>query len=159
MQPKIAIRAAADGEEALLAELVRAAFAEYEGLLDPPSSAQIKSPERVRAEIADGGAFIAELDGQPAGCIFWHIYPDHVYLDRLSVLPQARQHGLGLGLIKAVEQRALERGRARVRLSVRLVLTKNRAYYERHGYRFYRFGAHQGYDRPTFVILEKMLEE
>ncbi len=45
----------------------------------------------------------------------------------------------------------------RVRLGVRIVLARLRAYYERLGYRVVEEHAHVGYAEPTYVILEKDL--
>jgi predicted N-acetyltransferase YhbS len=137
--------------------VIRAAFAEYEGRLDPPSSAHGKSEATVRAELADGSAFVYEQDGAIVGCVFLHPHDDHMYLDRLSVLPTRRRQGIAQDLMAAVEQRARERGYHRVQLSVRLSLAENRAYYERVGYRFLRYGTHAGYSAPTFVVMEKVV--
>jgi GNAT superfamily N-acetyltransferase len=153
----VVIRPAEPGEAELLCGLVRAAFAEYEGLLDPPSSAGRKTPVVVREELADGGALVAEVGGQAAGCVFWHRHADHLYLDRLAVLPAQRGAGVGGALVSAVEALARHEGLGRVRLSVRLALPENRAYYERRGYAVLSYGTHTGYAAPTFVTLEKRL--
>lgn len=152
---QLAIRAADAGDAAMLTSLIHAAFVEYAGRLDPPSSAHAKTPEVVRAELADGGALVAELGGVPVGCVFWHRHPDHLYLDRLSVLPERRHGGVGRALVEAVERLAAELRLERVRLGVRLALPDNRAYYERMGYALLHLGTHKGYAEPTYAILEK----
>jgi predicted N-acetyltransferase YhbS len=124
----VIIRIVHDDEVELLTSLIQRAFAEYQGKLEPPSSAHTKTPAQLRAELADGAALIAEHNGEPVGCVLFHRRPDHVYLDRLSVLPQARGLGIGRALITAVEQRTRELGLDRVRLSVRLALTANHAF-------------------------------
>jgi GNAT superfamily N-acetyltransferase len=155
----ILIREAGDLDAELLALLIQAAFAEYLGRLDPPSSAHAKTADVVQAELADGGAFLAEQDDVAVGCVFFHPRTDHVYLDRLAVLPPYRRQGIGRLLIAAVEERARLLGYTRVWLSVRLALSANHSSYERLGYRFHSYGTHAGYHAPTSVTLEKHLND
>ncbi|RKH41421.1 GNAT family N-acetyltransferase [Corallococcus sicarius] len=151
------IREAVPGDAARLSQVLRDAFEEYRGRLDPPSSAHDKTEAVVTRELQDGGAFVAEADGVLRGCVFFHPKADHVYLDRLAVLPTFRGQGLSLRLMEAVEARARELGHARVRLSVRLALESHHAWYARQGYGFHSHGTHAGYTKPTFLVLEKTL--
>lgn len=136
-------------------DVVRTAFEEYRGYLDPPSSAHHKTAAIVRGELADGGGFVACEAEVLVGCVFYHIAPEHLYLDRLAVLPSHRRQGIAHTLIQAVEQRAGRYGLNEVWLSVRLTLEGNRAYYERLGYTFLSYGTHAGYVAPTSVTLCK----
>ena len=138
-------------------EVIRTAFEEYRGFLDPPSSAHGKTAEIVRRELADGGGFVACETQALVGCVFYHIVPDHLYLDRLAVLPSHRRQGIARVLIQAVEQRAGRYGFHEVRLSVRLALEANQAYYERLGYTLLSYGTPAGYMMPTSVTLCKRL--
>lgn len=138
--------------------VIRAAFEEYRGRLDPPSSAHHKTAEIVRHELTNGGAIVACDTQAIVGCVFYHRYLDHLYLDRLAVLPSHRRQGIARALIQAVETRARQSGLSEVRLSVRLVLESNLAYYERLGYRFLSYGTHAGYTTPTSVTLYKQVE-
>jgi predicted N-acetyltransferase YhbS len=141
-----------------IVDVIQAAFEEYRGRLDPPSSAHHKTADIVRRELADGGAFVACDTQAIVGCVFYHLYPDHLYLDRLAVLPSFRHQGIARALIQAVETRARQAGLGEVRLSVRLMLESNLAYYERLGYRFLSYGTHAGYTTPTSVTLCKQVE-
>ncbi|GMU06194.1 GNAT family N-acetyltransferase [Corallococcus caeni] len=151
------IREAVSTDAMRLTQVLRDAFEEYRGRLDPPSSAHGKTEGVVRRELSDGGAFVAEADGVLFGCVFFHPKADHLYLDRLAVLPSYRGQGVSLRLIQAVESRARELGHTRVRLSVRLALTSHHAWYARQGYGFHSHGTHAGYTSPTFLVLEKVL--
>lgn len=141
----------------MLAALIREAFEEYRGQLDPPSSAHGKTVEAVLRELQDGGAFLASSDTGAQGCVFFHPRADHMYLDRLAVLPAFRGRGVARALVEAVENRARQLGHTRVRLSVRLALKDHHVYYRRLGYQHHDYGTHSGYAAPTFVILEKVL--
>jgi predicted N-acetyltransferase YhbS len=154
----IEIRQASSADLPAVVDVIHAAFDEYRGRLDPPSSAHHKTVESAREELRDGGAFVAVDGSELVGCVFYHPYPDHIYLDRLAVLPAQRGRGLARRLISAVEQRALAAAIPLVRLSVRLALADNRAYYERQGYQLWRFGTHAGYAAPTYVTLQKRIE-
>jgi hypothetical protein len=46
---------------------------------------------------------------------------------------------------------------SRTQFSVRLALPRQRAYYERLGYRFVSYGTHAGFSEPTSVTLTKVL--
>ncbi|MCP5153714.1 MAG: GNAT family N-acetyltransferase [Ectothiorhodospiraceae bacterium] len=111
----------------------------------------------MRAELADGGALVAEHGATVVGCVFWHPRDDGIYLDRLAVLPPWRGHGVGRRLVDAVEALARDAGAHHVSLSVRLALERQRAWYASLGYGFLSEGTHPGYDRPTNVTLRKPL--
>lgn len=151
------LRDAADADLAPMVEVIRAAFAEYEDRLDPPSSAQRRTVESTRQELAGGSAFVATVEQSLVGCVLYFPKADHMYLARLAVLPAYRGHGIGRSLIAAVEERARAAGLEWVELSVRLQLAELRATYERLGYRALRYGTHAGYSAPTYVTLYKPL--
>jgi ribosomal protein S18 acetylase RimI-like enzyme len=151
------LRDATDADVPTLAGLIWAAFAEYDGRLDPPSGAHHETEDSLRARLATASAVLASVGGEPAGCVLYRREPAHVYLFRLAVLPSQRRRGLGRALIDHVEGRARELGLARVRLGVRLVLARQRAYYERLGYRPRSAECHPGYAEPTYLLLEKEL--
>jgi ribosomal protein S18 acetylase RimI-like enzyme len=153
----VSLREARADEAEALAALVRAAFEEYRGVLDPPSSAHAQTAANLAREMADGAALVAEADGAPVGCVLLHPRGDHLYVDRLAVHPAWRGRGIAGLLVAAAEARARAAGLPACRLSVRLSLAENRAWYERLGYAQYALGTHAGYAAPTYVTLEKRL--
>lgn len=80
-------------------------------------------PVELERDEWDEGAehFLALLDGQPAGTVRLVVeQPGEAHLGRLAVLPPARGTGLGVALVKAVEERAQERSLASVVLGAQV---------------------------------------
>ena len=149
------VRQAGAAEAERIAAVIHAAFAQYRGVLEPPSGALALHAGEVRRLMELGGILVCECDGQIAACVFHRTHPDHVYLGRLSVVPAFRGRGLGGRLVAAVEALAVAAGRDRVRLGVRLDLRRNRAFFERLGYRQVGLDSHAGMTVPTFAWFEK----
>jgi len=105
-----------------------------------------------------GGFRVCESEGRIVACVFHKTNDDNVYLGRLGVLPAFRGRGLGALLVAEVEALAATVGRERVRLGVRLVLPRNRAFFEALGYREVGLGSHEGITVPTFAWLEKRID-
>lgn len=154
-----AIRAVTEQDIPLITTLIRRAFAEYQGKLDPPSSAESKSDHQVKAELNEGGAFVYQEAGAIVGCVFYRPYQDYVYLHRLAVLPEQRRRGIAQALLEACEEYARSQALNEVRLSVRIVLEDTIAFYRRRGYQHFSYGKHPGYVEATFVTLSKSLAE
>ena len=141
-----------------LRAVVAAAFAEYEGKLDPPSGALSESDASLRDRILGGGAWQCVHGGTVVGCAFVTPRGDHLYLGRVAVLPAWRGHGIGDLLLARIELQARELGLPSVQLAVRLTLPRLRAWYTARGYTLLEERAHLGYAVPTFAQLVKRLE-
>ena len=137
--------------------VIRTAFAEYTGKLDPPSSAEHKTIEIVRTELEGADALVAEVEGNLVGCVFFRPQHEGVYIDRLSVLPEFRKRGIASALLNEVEIEAKTAGYEALTLSVRLVLKQQQAYYNRRGFEFFEYGTHPGYAEPTYMKMKKDL--
>jgi GNAT superfamily N-acetyltransferase len=151
----ITVRDAARPDLAAILGLLRAAFAEYEGFLDPPSGAHDETLGTVGRRMARGGAVMAIVDDVPVGCAFYEAVDGLLYFGRLSVLPDFRRRGIGTALLDSVEQRARNTGAGGVRLGVRLQLPHLLTRYERLGYRITKCMTHAGYENPTYAFMEK----
>ncbi|GAB3263221.1 GNAT family N-acetyltransferase [Chitinimonas naiadis] len=151
------LRPYAEADLPAMLNVICSAFAQYAGRLDPPSSAERKTIEVVRAELAHAQAIVAEQAGEVVGCVFLRRKQQEVYLDRLSVLPGCRGQGIGHALLAAVEAWALAQGASATCLSVRLVLEAQQAYYRQRGYQHASFGTHEGYLLPTYRNMRKPL--
>jgi predicted N-acetyltransferase YhbS len=148
----------ADAQDAeTIAQILHAAFAEYRDVLNPPSGVHKESADTVRAKMQSGHWLLAECDGRAVGCVFYEPRDGFMYLGRLGVLPHMRGRRIASALMDQVEARARAAGFSRVRLGVRVVLPAMRAAYERRGYAFVEAHTHEGFDAPTYVMLEKQL--
>jgi len=151
----LGLREADAKDAALLLRLMKTAFQEYEGALDPPTGAHNETIETVRRRLTAGAAAIASVDGEPVGFAFYERDADLLYFGRLSVLPEWRKKGVGTALLDYVERNARETGMPGVKLGVRLQLPHLIARYQRLGYRISTYMTHPGYEKPTFVYMEK----
>lgn len=78
--------------------------------------------------------FLARLDGQPVGAGRLIVRDEVGVLGRLAVLPQTRGTGLGVALVRAIEERVRARGLPALELHAQ---TQAEGFYERLGYRAY----------------------
>ena len=157
MSTSIAIREATVADIPTLVMLVRTAFEDYRGRLDPPSGAHNETPETGCQALHTGWAALACVHDEAVGCVFYEQEGEHMYLGRLSVLRPFRQHGIGQALMEYVEQRTRDLGLPRVQIGVRSALPHLQAYYERLGYHVVRYESHAGYTVPTYVVMEKVV--
>jgi ribosomal protein S18 acetylase RimI-like enzyme len=157
-EPGYLIREATVADAPALARVIRAAFEEYRGRLDPPSGAHGETAAMLEALLDREYAFFAAApDGMLLGCVFCDAKRDEFYLHRLAVLPEARGCGVGAALVAAVEKSARDAGRTWVTLGVRIALPENRRYYERLGYCVVAEGTHKGYSSLTFWRMSKQV--
>jgi len=157
MSKSIVLREATAADIPTLVTLVRTAFEDYRGRLDPPSGAHNETLETFRQALQTGWAALALVNDEAVGCVFYSQEDEHMYLGRLSVLRPFRRYGVGRALMEYVEQRTRELGLPRVQIGVRTALPHLQAYYERLGYHVVRYEAHAGYTTPTYVVMEKQV--
>jgi ribosomal protein S18 acetylase RimI-like enzyme len=155
----LVLRAANPGDATALARTIVAAFEQYRGKLAPESGAFRETPVSIASELAThAGAIVAERNGDIIGCVMFREYEGDLYFGRLSVMPEARGHGLAKRLIAAVEREARRRRLPGVRLGVRVVLTDNQLFFQSLGYAEISREAHEGFDYPTSINMRKALE-
>ncbi len=137
--------------------ITQAAFAQYQGKLNPLPKCFAETVEDVAVAIRNGGALIAWLGGEPIASLRYAFRPGYVWVERVSVLPAYRGLGAASELMHAVESVALAFGCADLRLSTRLSLPSNVALYERIGYHIIE--AHQAAPAADIQVeMEKHLE-
>ena len=158
MPEEIVIRPAVPAEAEVLLAVMRAAFAEYRGVLRPESSVFVETAAVIAAKLAGGGGFLAIEQARPVGCIIAEVMGEHGYLGRLAVDPGVRRRGLARRLMLAGEGFVREQGLKSVEVQVRIALTGNIALFQSLGYRETARKSHPGYAEPTYLVMEKSLE-
>jgi ribosomal protein S18 acetylase RimI-like enzyme len=142
--------------ESLLA-LIREAFAPMDGVIDPPSSVHGLTPETLRAKAQSEIGFLALTDEAIVGCAFIAEKAGHFYLGKLAVLPACQGRGVGRRLLEAAERHAIQAGKPLMELQTRVELIANQRTFRTLGFVETGRTAHQGFDRPTSVTMQKRL--
>jgi ribosomal protein S18 acetylase RimI-like enzyme len=158
MADRILIRNAGPEEAAALLHLMRRAFAEYRGVLQPESSVFVETETAIAEKLAKGGGFVAERDGARVGCVVAEAEGARGYIGRLAVAPEARRAGTAARLMLAGEAFVRSRGLRSAEINVRIALAGNIVLFERLGYRETARRAHSGWPEPTYLVMEKSLE-
>lgn len=144
---------AALADAPLVRGVMRAAFAEYERVLTPPSSALSETADDVAAAMRQGGAALAWLGDTLAASARYRLDADALYVGRVAVLPGFRRRGVGAALMRYMETVAREQRRALLRVSVRMQLPQNIGFYERLGYSLDSVADHpRGPDRIASLV-------
>jgi predicted N-acetyltransferase YhbS len=154
---EITIRFAARAESAAIAELIRAAFEEYRGRLQPESGALGETAETIVAAFADHAVIVAETGGRLVGCVLATQQGQNLYLGRLAVHPDFRRYHIASRLLAAAERHARATGAAALTLGVRIALSENFRYFAARGFREIGREARAGFDRPTSINMAKRL--
>ena len=141
-----------------VAALITRAFAAQPVQVDPAPSALRVTGSHVLAVLKEGGGAGAEAGGMLAGAVLWEEKDGGLYVSRLSVAPEWRGRGIAVRLLAAAEEAARGKGLPRLHLGTRLALEGNRRLFARFGFREVAFHAHPGYASPTWVEMEKRIE-
>lgn len=142
--------------EELLALILRA-FAYMDGVIDPPSSAHLLTPEGLKSKARQEAVFLAVENVRIVGCVFALERANDFYIGKLAVEPGLQGRGIGGRLMRAVEDLARRRGKHAIELQTRIELAANHAAFARLGFRETGRTAHEGYDRPTSITMRKVL--
>jgi GNAT superfamily N-acetyltransferase len=142
--------------EDLLA-LIMASFAYMDGVIDPPSSAHRLTVDSLKDKARDEIGLTAEVDGRLLGCTFLRPEPDFLYVGKLAVSPEAQGSGIGSRFLTEAEEIARELGKPALRLETRIELTGNHRRFEAWGFARTAEKSHAGYDRITFIEMQKRL--
>lgn len=153
------IRRACPLDAASIAAVLRASFAEFAGLFDPPSGALSETEESICEKLQSSEAFVAEANEATVGCVFFKPDDGYLYLFRLGVLPNWRAIGIGRALISHVEREAGNLGFERVVLGTRLSVPKNIAYYQGLGYVHTENRNHPATGKPFYAMMTKRLSK
>lgn len=137
--------------------LIREAFAEMEGRIDPPSSVLRLTTTAIAAQAASGAVFVAEEDGALVGSLFAEPRGEALYLSKLAVRADRRGRGLARALIEVAAAEARSMGLGALEIETRIELTGNHAAFAAMGFIKTGENAHPGYDRPTSIAMRRIL--
>ncbi|MBI1257916.1 MAG: GNAT family N-acetyltransferase [Chloroflexi bacterium] len=117
-------------------QIMRAAFAEYIGVLNPPSGVDLETVEDVRRAIEEGGAVLAWFEDKAVGSARYVFHDEGrtCYVGRVSVLPEARGKGIASAMVSYIESVARDHGDKSMEIIVRLILENNVHLYQHLGY-------------------------
>jgi glyoxylase-like metal-dependent hydrolase (beta-lactamase superfamily II)/ribosomal protein S18 acetylase RimI-like enzyme len=144
------------GEVDLIREIMFKAFGEYKGKLAVPASGESEDPARTRQALAEGGAIIARLEGQPVGAARFQLKPGFLYIERVSVLPGFKRKGVGSAMLDYMDTVARYLERPTLRLGTRGSMPRNVELYQRHGYKIVSTWPHPKGD-DTIILMLKTL--
>lgn len=138
-------------------KLLQECFAYMEPRIDPPSSLHRLTPQMIADFAADECLFVIEDNQRPIACIFITEKPDCLYLGKLAVSSNHRGKGYARALIQRAEQMADDLDLAVLQLETRIELTENHRAFEKMGFHKTAETAHDGYDHPTSITMQKAL--
>jgi GNAT superfamily N-acetyltransferase len=160
------IRDATLTDAAAIAALIRLAFATQSRPTSPPPSALRETAATVTEHLGTGGGAvaedgdaIAEDGGALVGAVLWNEDEGALYVGRLSVHPAHRRKGIARALIDAAERAARRQGFSRLTLGTRLVLEDNRRLFASCGFVETGTHRHEGFTEPTWVSMERRLDD
>lgn len=140
-----------------LLKLICEAFAYMDGVIDPPSSAHALTLENLRQKANDEVCFVARDENGLLGCIFCKTEPATLYIGKLAVSPLAQGKGIGAALCAVAEQTAQQLGLKALRLQTRIELIANHRTFGRWGFVKTEERSHAGYQRITYIEMQKPL--
>ena len=139
---KLKIRVATQKDIALLTEIIRTSFkdvAEHFGLTQEncPKHASNCTTEWIKKDMDRGGVtyFILDEAGCASGCVALERANSELsYLERLAVLPDRRQRGLGKALVDHAFKDVKRAGARRVNIGIIAAQTELKNWYQKIGF-------------------------
>lgn len=126
----------------LVYRVMREAYREYDGAVEPSMSGTGESVAQVADAMKRGGAVLAWDGATPVGSARYRLSSNFVRIKRVSVLPLWRGRGIATSMLGHIERLAVSQGRPEARLTVRMSLSQNVTLYQRAGYQLVKLKAH-----------------
>lgn len=134
-------------------KLIRRCFAYMEGRIAPPSSLLRLTVDAIARHCETGEVWV--LGDPPLACMFLTDKPNRLYLGKLAVDGSLRGQGIARQLVDLAAARAVSKGLDLLELEVRRELIENQQAFGRLGFQTVRHGTHDGFDAPTFYVMQK----
>jgi ribosomal protein S18 acetylase RimI-like enzyme len=148
----VEIRPAVSADVAAIRSLTRAAYAKWVALIG-------REPLPMQADyqraVAEHTIDLLIVDGALAGLVETILRPDHLGIENVAVAPEQQGRGFGRLLLDHAERRAIQSGRAEIRLLTNQAFAANLELYVRRGYSVDRTEPFRG---GTTVHMSKRVE-
>lgn len=160
--PSLQIRRAKVTEARDIERVLKQAYEQYRGKIEPPLQALSARASQIVKEIRtpNRGYLVALLDGQLVGTLRYRKTRQDgrrvLCLSRLAVDPGARRRGIGRRLMQEAESLARQWGITELRGNVRAALSTLLDYYASMGYRALGRRSKPGYPRYLIVIGKRL---
>jgi len=137
--------------------LLQTSFAYMENRIDPPSSMHRLTVEAISKHSETDEIWVIEQQNSPIACMFLTSKAHALYLGKLAVSEAYRGQGLARQLVDCAETRCHAHGFTTLELQTRVELVENHQAFAKMGFRKTGESAHDGYDRPTDITMQKEL--
>jgi GNAT superfamily N-acetyltransferase len=148
----VEIRPALSEDAARIRDLTRAAYAKWVALIG-------REPLPMQADyqraVAEHTIDLLIVDCALAGLVETILRSDHLWIENVAVAPERQGRGFGRLLLDQAERRAIQSGRAEIRLLTNQAFTANLELYARRGYSVDRTEPFRG---GTTVHMSKRVE-
>jgi len=152
----VTVRLASDTDSGAIAEVLFAAFSQFEREYTPEAFAIVTPPvEAVATRFAEGPIWVAERDGQVVGTVSLTTEPEGMYIRSMAVHPDAQGLGVGHELLDAVDEYFQSGVRDRIFLYTTYFATGAKELYEKHGFKWVRDTAAEEWFGTPGLEMEK----
>jgi ribosomal protein S18 acetylase RimI-like enzyme len=153
----VEIRRATPADLPSLASLLYDSFTEYKSFYtDEGFAATTPSSDQLRQRMNEGPVWVATKEEAALGTVSAVDRGDYLYIRGMAVLPQARGTGLGVLLLRTVEEFAISQEYKRLTLSTTPFLDQAIRLYERSGFRRTMDAPHDLYGTPLFTMIKDL---
>lgn len=133
MSDLVEVRAASVDDAAVVVSLIHRAFG-ARPVLDPPGTAMEETEASVAAALSAHGGLLAEREGVPVGSLLFAAEGSRLWLRRVGVLAEVREHGVAHRLTEAAARHAARQGYDRLVLEARAELPATVHFWTGQGY-------------------------
>ena len=155
--PDVTVRPGVEADSAAIAEVVLAAFSQFEHEYTSESFA-IVTPraETIITRFVEGPIWVAERDDEIVGTVSLTTEPEGMYIRSMAVHPDAQGLGIGHNLLDAVDAYFRSSELDRIFLYTTYFVPGAKEMYEKHGFKWVRdTSAEEWYGTPG-LEMEKM---